>query len=387
MKSLFILNLKKLLKNRVLIFWTLLFPIILSTIFHMVFEGIKNKDNFETMKVNYVVDNFKPYDEPFLVDEILKKAEYEKNLEGTNKETIKVFKLKKTTLTEAEADFKNNKTVYLYKENDKFVIKSIKANLSTFVLQGYLDDYSNMIKVSNLLVEESNGTLTFEQALMKHLGSYSYTYYLESGDKTLDYISNYHYTVVAMAIIYGAYLAFEQAKIFRPNSFAFAKRVYVSGASKIKLLISAILTSFLVQVLVVAIFLLVLNFIFKITFTNLGLAILVIILGIVLVNIIGFFLGIVFNKLSQNAATAIIILIGTLGGFLSGMMIPTIKYLINVNMPIISYLNLNSLISDSFVRLDFGNMTKYWLNILSMVIISVVLFTLTMIKFIKEDKI
>ena len=76
-----------------------------------------------------------------------------------------------------------------------------------------------------------------------------------------------------------------------------------------------------------------------------------IILGIVLVNIIGFFLGIVFNKLSQNAATAIIILIGTLGGFLSGMMIPTIKYLINVNMPIISYLNLNSLISDSFVRL------------------------------------
>ena len=98
MKSLFILNLKKLLKNRVLIFWTLLFPIILSTIFHMVFEGIKNKDNFETMKVNYVVDNFKPYDEPFLVDEILKKAEYEKNLEGTNKETIKVFKLKKDRL-------------------------------------------------------------------------------------------------------------------------------------------------------------------------------------------------------------------------------------------------------------------------------------------------
>ena len=115
------------------------------------------------MKVNYVVDNFKPYDEPFLVDEILKKAEYEKNLEGTNKETIKVFKLKKTTLTEAEADFKNNKTVYLYKENDKFVIKSIKANLSTFVLQGYLDDYSNMIKVSNLLVEESNGTLTLNK--------------------------------------------------------------------------------------------------------------------------------------------------------------------------------------------------------------------------------
>ncbi len=387
MKSLFILNLKKLLKNKVLIFWTLLFPVILSTIFHMVFEGIKNKDNFETMKVNYVVDNFNPYDEPFLIDEILKKAEYERNLEGNEKEIIKVFNLKKTTLVEAEAAFKKDKTVYLYKENDKFIIKARKQTMSTLVLQSYLDDYSNMIKVSNLLVEESNGTLTFNQALMKHLSSYSYTYYLESGDKSLDYISNYHYTVVAMAIIYGAFLAFEQAKIFRPNSFAFAKRVYVSGASKTKLLISAILTSFLVQVLVVAIFLLILNFIFKITFTNLGLALLAVLLGIALVNIKGFFFGIVFNKLSQNAVTAIIILIGTLGGFLSGMMIPTIKYLINVNMPIFSYLNINSLISDSFVRLDFGNMTKYWLNILSMVIISVVLFTLTIIKFIKEDKI
>ena len=73
MKSLFILNLKKLLKNRVLIFWTLFFPIILSTIFHMVFQGIKNEDSFKTVKINYVVDNFTPYDEPYLIDEMLKK--------------------------------------------------------------------------------------------------------------------------------------------------------------------------------------------------------------------------------------------------------------------------------------------------------------------------
>ncbi len=386
MKSLFILNLKKLLKNKVLIFWTLFFPIILSTIFHMVFQGIKNEDNFKTIKINYVVDNFNPYDEPYLVNTMLKSAEYERNLADGKKEKIAVFELTKKTKEEAEQEFKKNKAVYLYKEDDKFIIKASKQAISTIILQSYVDGYSNIVSVSILLMEESNGTLTFDQALEKHLNSYNYTYYLESGDKNLDYINNYHYTVIAMAVIFGAFLSFEQAKIFRINSFAFAKRVYVSGANKGKLLISAILTSLLIQVLVVSIFLLVLNLIFKINFINVGLALLAILLGMVLVNINGFFFAIVFNKMSQNAVTAIIILMGTLGGFLSGMMIPIMKYYVNVYAPVLAYLNINGLISDAIVRLDFGDITRYWYNILAMIIISVVLFSLTMIKFAKEDK-
>ena len=262
----------------------------------------------------------------------------------------------KKTKVEAEQDFKKSKTVYLYKEDNKFVIKASKQAISTIILQSYVDGYSNIISVSSLLVAESNGTLTFEQALEKHLNSYNYTYHVESGDKNLDYINNYHYTVIAMAVIFGAFLSFEQAKIFRPNSFAFAKRIYASGASKGKLLISAILTSLLVQLLVVSIFLLVLNLLFKITFVNVGLAMLAILLGMVLININGFFFAIVFNKMSQNAVTAIVILMGTLGGFLSGMMIPIMKYYVNTYAPVLSYLNINGLISDSIVRLDFGDM-------------------------------
>lgn len=94
MKSLFILNLKKLLKNKEIVFWALLFPIILSTIFHIVFDGIRNRDNFETLKVNYVSTNFTAEDKAFLVEEMLtNKAEYIKN-EGTDKaQTVKIFAL------------------------------------------------------------------------------------------------------------------------------------------------------------------------------------------------------------------------------------------------------------------------------------------------------
>lgn len=387
MKSLFILNLKKLLKNRVLIFWTLFFPIILSTIYNMVFQGIKNEDNFKTVKVNYVVDNFNPYDELYLIDAMLENAEYERNLSDGKTETVKVFALTKKSKEEAETEFKKSKTVYLYKESDKFTIKASKQSISTIILESYTNGYTNIISASTLLVEESNGALTFEQAITKHLNSYEYTYELDSGDKNLDYINNYHYTVIAMAVIFGAFLAFEQAKIFRPNSFAFAKRVYASGANKGKLLISAILTSLLIQVLVLALYLLVLSIVFKIAFVNIGLALLAMFLGIILANVNGFFFAIVFNKLKQNAVTAIIVLTGTLGGFLSGMMIPIMKYYVNVNAPVLAYLNINGLISDSLVRLDFFDMTRYWYNILAMVIMSMALFTAAMIKFAKEDKI
>lgn len=386
MKSLFILNLKKLLKNKEIVFWALLFPIILSTIFHIVFDGIRNRDNFETLKVNYVSTNFTAVDKAFLVEEMLtNKAEYIKN-EGTDKaQTVKIFALSEKTKAEAEKEFKKDKTIYFYKEDGAFKIKASSQNISTAILQTFIDDYQNFIKVTTLLVAESNGTLSFQDAMNKHVASYAYTYDFDSGDKKIDYVNNYHYTVLAMAIIYGAFLATEQAKIFQPNSFAFAKRVTVSGASRAKLLVSALLSSLVVQTAIIALYIAILVFIFKVTFANIGLALLAALIGVILVNINGFFIGIVFNKLSQNAVIAIIILAGTIGGFLSGMMISSMKFFVGTKMPLLSYININALISDSFVSLDFGNMTRYWNNMLAMTVIGVILFGVTLIKFNRES--
>ena len=98
MKNLFILNLKKLLKNKVLIFWALFFPIILSTIFHFVFEDIRNLDFFNTFDVNYVESIFEQHDIDFLVNEMLANATYEKNLGDNKTEAIPFFSVKAVTL-------------------------------------------------------------------------------------------------------------------------------------------------------------------------------------------------------------------------------------------------------------------------------------------------
>ncbi|MGI6782426.1 MAG: ABC transporter permease [Acholeplasmataceae bacterium] len=388
MKNLFILNFKKLIKNKVLIFWALVFPIALSFIFHLVFQSIKNSDFFETITVNYIKESFPEdgIDKQYLIDDLLTNAEYEKNL--THEETllVPIFNMVPKTLDEAKEEFKKDGTIYLDKVNNQFVIRSKTIDLDTTLLESIINDYNNAADVSLLLMEESNYTITFEQALNKHMEGYNNVYLRQSGNKKLDYINNHYYTVVALAIIYGAFIAFEQAKIYRFNTYAFAKRVKVSGVSRPKLLFSSILSSLLIQFIIVAIYLVTLIFFFDVTFGNIWLALLAVFLGIISMNITGFFFGIFFNTLSENAVIAIIILVGTLGGFFAGMMVGAIKFFINVYAKPLAYLNVNGLISDSFVQLDFGNLTNYWYDMLALIGISLVLLGLTFYKYVKKEK-
>jgi len=385
MKNLFILNLKKLLKDKVLIFWALFFPIILSTIFHFVFEDVKNLDFFETIEVNYVESTLEQHDLDYLINDMLANATYEKNIGNNKTKTIPMFSLKSMTLEQAKDSFSKDNIPYLYKENEKFTIRSSKLDLYTTILESFVTDYNNAIDVSMLLMKESNYTLTFPQALSKHLEGYNNKYLKTSGNKDLDYVSNYFYTVLAMAIIYGTFLAFEQSKIYRYNVFAYAKRVKISGVSRSKLLASSILSSILVQFAIIAIYLIVATLFFGLTFSNVWLALLTIVLGIILTNITGFFYGIFFNNMSDNVASALIILVGTLGGFLAGMMVGAIKFFVNVFAKPIAYININGLISDSFLQLDFGNLTQYWYNMLALLIISIVLLGLTFYKYVKKE--
>lgn len=386
MKNLFILNLKKLLKNKTLIFWSLVFPLILTTIFYFVFQDVKNEDFFETITVYYDDTNFENHDKDFLINEMLKEAKYEKSIGNNKTKIISLFSLQPKIFD--SNDLKKDKIPHLYKEKETgtFVIKASTHNLDTAILESFINDYSHAIKISLLLVTESNGLLSFEEALAIYLDGYENEYLKTSGNKKLDYIDNYFYTVIAMAIIYGAFLAFEQAKIYQPINYAYAKRIKVSGVNRSKLILSSILSALVVQFLIMAVFLLVALPVFGITFSNLGLAILVIILGIISMNILGFFFGIFFNSLTQGMANAVIILLGTLGGFFSGMMVSSVKFFVMTYAKPMAYTNINGLISNSFLQLDFGNYTNYWYNILALSIISLVLLGLTFYKYIKKEK-
>lgn len=399
MGNLFILNLKKLFKNKIIIFWSLLFPIILGAIFHVVFEDIKNNDDFETIQVNYVLKEeneenaFANSQLQNLVaimnsDEMTYDLKTEKNNVVTTKK-VPVFAVSEKSLSDAQLALNQNRIMYLEAEKEsehqvKFKVYSANENINFKILSSVIKSYSDIANTIQKLVME--GEMSPAEAQAIYMETVQNSFEKSSGNKTLDYIDNYHYTVIGMAIIFGTFLAFEQAKIYRPLSFEFAKRVKVSGVSRPKLLLSSILSALAVQFAVMVVYLSISILFFGIRFSNFGLALLVIILGIISMNVLGFFLGIFFNKLSQNAVVAIIVIMGTLGGFLTGMMVPIIKYYVNLYLPFVRYTNINGLISDSLLQLDFGNLAQYWYNILALNVITIGLAGLTFYQYVRKEK-
>ena len=50
-------NLKILFRNRALVFWTYIFPILLGTLFSLAFSNIENKEKLDIINIDVVNDN------------------------------------------------------------------------------------------------------------------------------------------------------------------------------------------------------------------------------------------------------------------------------------------------------------------------------------------
>ena len=98
-------TLKILLRNRMLIFWTLAFPIILGTLFNMAFSNIENSEKFDIINIA-IVDN-----EDFENNEIFKESF--KNLSSEENED-RLFDTKYVTNEEASVLLQNGDITRIY---------------------------------------------------------------------------------------------------------------------------------------------------------------------------------------------------------------------------------------------------------------------------------
>ena len=92
-------SLKVLGKNRILIFWTFAFPIILGIFFHMAFSNIENSEKLDIIKIA-MIDN-----ESFQENEITKQA-IETLSDQTNEDRI--FDTQYVTIEKAKEMLQNN---------------------------------------------------------------------------------------------------------------------------------------------------------------------------------------------------------------------------------------------------------------------------------------
>lgn len=379
-------TIKSLLKNRTLIFWTFAFSIILSTFFYMAFSNIENDEKLQIFDIA-VIDN----------DGFEKQEIYKETLKKLSQESDdKLFNIKYVGKEEAEDLLEKSEIEgYILFENEtpKIVVK----NTGTYqtIIKFVVDEIEQTKIVVRDLTEQDikkeieNGNINFNtENIVNNILAKINNEKVELkniSNSNLSYMMIEYYTVIAMACMYGGMIGITAINGCLANMSNRGKRIAVSPTRKSVIVLSSAIGAYFVSLIGVALLILFLILVLKVNFgTNLGLVILLAMIG----NLAGTSLGVLIAscfKVSEGTKTGITISVSMILSVLSGMMGVTLKYLIDKNAPIINRMNPNNLITDGFYSLYYYNtLDRYWSDILNLLIFSIICLVISFISLRRE---
>lgn len=356
-------------KNKMLIFWTFAFPIILGTLFNMAFKDIENNEQLDIIDIA-IVEN-----EQFKNNKIYR--EVFNNLSDENNEE-RLFDIQYVNLEEAKKLLEEDEiSGYLLYENEfKITVKS--SGINETILKTVTEEIKqNEIMINNLTEQEiKKGNYNYQLISKDILTTIanSKANIEDISNSNLSYTMIEFYTLIAMACLYGGILGMTSLNQCLANQSSNGKRISISPVKKSKLIFSSLLASYLTQIIGLVLLFLYTYFILKVDYgNNLPLIILLALAGSFAGLSLGVFVSSIF-KVNENTKIGIVISITMLGCFLSGMMGITMKYIIDKNVPIINKLNPASMITDGFYSLYYyDTLDRFFFNIISLIIFALIL--------------
>ena len=373
-------SLKTLFKNRMLIFWTFAFPIILGTFFNMAFSNIAESEKLKTIDIA-IVDNT-----DFQDNEIFKNAFEELSDENSDNQ---LFVTKYVDEVEAKDLLEKDEIVgFLKMEEDKPKIVIQKNGISQTILKYVTEE---IIQTSSVVeniskdeiqkeIDKGNYTFNSEEIIKNVLDRVQNTEveFENTANKNLNYMMIEFYTLIAMTCLYGGILGMVAINQVLPNMSNKGKRVAIAPTKKGVVVISSFLASYVVQLIGLALLFAYTIGVLKVDYgANTGLVVLLALVGSLTGLSIGVAVATVF-KVGENAKTGIILAISMVGSFFSGMMGVTLKYVIDKSIPIINLLNPANMITDGYYALYYYNtLERYWFNIGSLLIVCAALLLLS----------
>lgn len=375
-------SIKTLFGNKMLIFWTFAFPIVLGTFFNLAFSNIENSEKLEMINIAIVEDDNFQLEENRNIKESFKTLSDEENEERLfNTQYVSEERAK-------ELLEKDEISGYLKIEDDKPKV-IIKTNgMNETVLKYVTEEIIQTTKVVEDLIEQEvttkiasgNMQIDYEKLYQEvlEIAQQEDVKLNDISNANLSYTMIEYYTLIAMTCLYGGILGMTAINNNLANMGEIGKRTSIAPISKGKIILSSLLASYITQLVGLAILFIYTIFVLKVDYgSNLPQIILLSLVG----SLAGLSLGIAVATLiksNENTKTGILIAITMLGCFLSGMMGITMKYIIDKNIPIINKINPASMITDGFYSLYYYNtFDRYNLNIKSLLIFSAIMILIS----------
>lgn len=367
-------TLKTLFKNKMLIFWSFAFPIILGTFFQMTFSDIENKEKFNVIPIGIVKDS--TWDTNVVWSEAFQVL-------GDVSSKEQVFSIFYVTKDEAQSLLKSSTIVGYLQLDDtpKITVREngVEATIFKYVVEE-IEETEHMVQ--NLVGPTMDSSLYSKMyAHILKLKEEPQFLPVDVSGKHLSYTMIEFYTLIAMACLYGGIFGIVVIHQNLANMSSNGKRVSVGSISKETLISSSVLASYLVQLVGIA---LLFFYTILVLHVDYGEHLFFVILLALVGALAGLSLGIMISCLftvSENTKTGMMISITMLGCFLAGMMGITMKYIVDKNAFFINLVNPANMITDGFYSLYYyDTFNRYYFDLISLLIFSLLMILVSILQ-------
>ena len=385
-RHVFIYRLKIGLRDRQMLFWTFLFPLILSTLFGMAFTNLSSGDSFATVPIA-VVDN-DAYQQDSALQAVLESVSQDDAASGNGATSANpgqpaahdpLFSLRILSLADADKALADGVIAGYILPGEDLGIVVRNSGIRQTILKIFVDEYLQITSATGTIVRKNPAATS---ALQERLGKrLELIRNKPAGTANPDTTLVYYYALIAMACLYGGFWGLQEVESIQANQSAQAARISLVPVSKMKIFVSSLLAALSIHFLSILLLLAYLNYVLGIDFgSRIGL----VLLGSFTGCMLGVTLGLLIGSLTKGGDVikrALLIGFSMLSSYLSGLMIVNIKYIVTRSVPLISWINPANLISDAFYALYYyDTQTRFFTNIAVQLLMIVIMSAIVVLR-------
>lgn len=327
------------LREKTILFWSVLFSFILGTLFYMAFG--KMTSQISTIKVAVVT-----------VDESTESVMLKSVLGMIADSEASPISVEEMPDEKAKRKIKKDEIGGIFYAGKEAGLVVAENGIEQSVLQAILEQFQSRIHfVSDVNVGKPEQLMALSNSMMQHANAV-YVEETSLGGEAPDGFVQYYFALIAMTCLFGAYMGMDVAARLQANVSMVGARRTVSPTAKTKLLLCDLLAVCLLEFVMNLLLLCYLKYVLKIAIgENWPKMMLIVLTGGLVGLAVGACVGSI-SRLSEGMKVGILTLAGLFSSFLSGLMVGGIKGLLEEHCPMINRLNPASLITDAFYSIS-----------------------------------
>lgn len=353
-------------RTKEVIFWSLVFPLALSTFMYLAFG-----------KINEVTENLETID--VAVVESVQNEMFDKILVEVSNGESPLLNPMKMNSQDAVSALDGEEVDGIIHVDDTISLSVRENGLIATILSSFVDRY--LQNEATLTQIAKNNPLALNSAIEALSDDTSYFKEEKLTDGNTDNLSNYFYAVFAMSCLFASFTGISSMFSIQGNLSPLGQRRCVAPTKKLHVVLTLFLTNEIVQFAIELITFAYMSLVLGLDLSNKYPALFLLLFAASSFGLtMGMFIGSLKKPVTEGAKMGIGVAISMALSVMADLCVSGLMNTIEHTVPIINRLNPAALISDSFYALNtYSDYSRYTSNMVSLSAMTLILFTLTIL--------